>query len=62
MKRRRVKIKGKEEGCNSVFNSDYRLMHNREQHGGRIVPFETLDAVKDPFEASMRRKEFLSRE
>ena len=36
-------------------------MHNREQHGGRIVPFETLDAVKDPFEASKRRKEFLSK-
>ena len=42
-----------------VFNSDYRLMHNREQHGGRIVPFETHDAVKDSFEASKRRKEFL---
>ena len=57
MKRRQVKIRCKAKGCNSQFNSDYRLQHNREKHEGKNVPYETAGAVKNPFEAAKRKKD-----
>ena len=57
MKRRHLKIRCKAKGFGSHFNSDYRLQHNREKHEGRNVPFETADAVSNPFEAAKRRRD-----
>lgn len=57
MKRQRVKFLCKAKDCGSEFNSDYRLEHNRKQHGGRLsVPYEIVGAVKNPFEAARRKK------
>ena len=57
MKRRQVKIRCKAKGCGSQFNSDYRLQHNREKHEGKHVPYETADAVRNPFKAAKRKKD-----
>ena len=55
MKRQRVKVLCKAKNCGAEFNSDYRLQHNRKQHGGRNVPFEAVGAPRNPFEAAKRR-------
>ena len=55
MKRQRVKVLCKAKNCRAEFNSDYRLQHNRKQHGGRNVPFEAVGAPRKPFEAAKRR-------
>ena len=46
MKRQRVKVLCKAKNCGAEFNSDYRLQHNRKQHGGRNVPFEAVGAPR----------------
>lgn len=38
--------------CGAKFNSDYRLQNNRKQHGGGNMPFETVDAPRNPFETA----------
>jgi hypothetical protein len=50
-----VKVLCKAKDCRDEFNSDYRLQHNRKQHGGRNVPFETVGAPRNPFEAAKLR-------
>ena len=55
MKRQRVKVLCKVKNCGAEFNSDYRLQHNRKQHGGRNVPYEAVGVPRNPFEAAKRR-------
>ena len=58
-KRKRVKLKCLV--CGRAFDDDYRTDHNTKYHPeykseNRLVPFETLGAPKNPFEAAKRKQ------
>ena len=60
IKRRRIKIKCLV--CSRVFDNDYRIEHNNKYHPeyrvqNKLVPYETLGAPKNPFEAAKRKQE-----
>ena len=47
--------------CSRVFN-DYRIEHNNKYHPecrkqNKLVPYETVGAPKNPFEAAKRKEE-----
>ena len=60
--RKRKRVKMKYIVCGRAFNNDYRKDHNEKHHPeyereNRLVPFETLGAEKNPFEAAKESKE-----
>ena len=60
IKRRRIKLKCLV--CSRVFDNDYRIEHNNKYHPEyrkqkKLVPYETLGAPKNPFEAAKRKQE-----
>ena len=50
-----MKVRCNAKDCGSIFNIDYRLQHNRKQHGGKSMPFQTVGAPRSPFEAAKHR-------
>ena len=48
--------------CSRVFDNDYRIEHNNKYHPeyrkqNKLVPYETVEAPKNPFEAAKRKQE-----
>ena len=59
-KRRRIKVNCLV--CSRVYDNDYRIEHNNKYHPeyrkqNKLVPYETVGAPKNPFEAAKRKQE-----